>query len=141
MIHSNAAGGQSLARATTATVLLSPTPIENGHAIVRLRAVAEPHFLIIVDGGASGSDLTSAVRMLAAMRQRFGDAPAQDIHGAVKSVAARAGQKPGREDEQNAIRLKNLSHAPSRLIQGVGRVHAMAMAIPSPATSTRSAKP
>jgi hypothetical protein len=128
--HPNAIAAQTAGSPSAAMLVLSPTPLANGHVNVRRRSVTQPYDLIIVDGGASESDVASAVGLLTVMRARSGDPAKRDLRGTVTSVSPRAGQNPATDQATNAKRLHDLPHAASRSIQGLGKVHAIPISIP-----------
>ena len=130
MIHSNLIAAQVAGPPSAALLVLSPTPLTNGHVSVRRHTVAQPYDLVIVDSGASERDVASAIGLLGVLRGRAG-VPAQGgSRGAVTGVAPSSASKAASDQVSNAKRLHDLPHATSRSIQGLGKVHAIPIDIP-----------
>lgn len=131
---STATAGQK-GRPSMATLALSPTPLNGGHAVVLRRIGMTPHDVILLDSGGSETDLAAAVRMLGDMRVRFGDVPSNDLRAVVKNFTPGAKWRGGRDEAEHREKVRKLAKAPYQDVQGVGRVRGMPIVIPWPASS------
>lgn len=127
--HPNAIPAQTPAGPQPALLVLSPTPLANGHVNVRRGTATQPYDLIIVDSRATETEVTSAVAFLGVMRSRSGGPAKQNSRGTVMSAPPGAGKTPA-DGVPMAKRLHDLPHAASRTIKGLGKVHAIPVNIP-----------
>lgn len=130
LIHVPAASAQASKGPTVALLVLSPTPLPKGHALVERRAALKPTDIVLVDDGATEVDLAGAVQVLAGMRARDGDNVPNDLHAVVSQFTPAAGWHGGQDEAHQRKLVHNLPKAPFRDVAGHGRVRAIPIAVP-----------
>lgn len=127
----SAASAQIGKAPTVALLVLSPTTLPRGHALVERRVTLKPRDIVLVDDGATEVDLAGAVQVLAGMRARdVGDSLSADLHAVVRQFTPPPGWHGGRDEAEKRQLVHNLQHAPFRDVEGHGRVRVIPLAVP-----------
>jgi len=125
--------GQQSDQPAIAILVLSPIPLKDGHAAVQRRVIAKPHDLIVLDAGASETDLAAAVQMLSGMRRRFGAVTQSDSRTAVRSAPPDAKWMGSRDQTEKRELVRDLATARFRDVPGIGHVRGFPIFIPTAA--------
>lgn len=126
----SAASAQVAKAPEVALLVLSPTPLKRGHALVERRVALKPHDLVLVDDGATEVDLAAAVQVLAGMRAQDGGSVPNDVHAVPTQFTPAPGWRGGRDEAEKKKLVYNLPKAPFRDVEGHGRVRALPIGVP-----------
>lgn len=118
-------------RTPVGIALLDNLPVPNQKFLVKRTPGAEPADLILLQKGASTSDLSDAIRALVTARQIGGDMPTK-----AATIRVRPGTGSPRKDLKWAERvMKDLEKAERKSIGGVGEGRMVVIFLPTEARS------